>query len=53
MLFVFGMDMFWSDIVFTIYSVMISAGLGLMCGSVSLLSSLAFVHLIYDAGKHD
>ena len=48
MLYVYHMDVFWSDVLFLLYAFYFSNLFGFLCGSVSLLSSLAFIHLIYN-----
>jgi hypothetical protein len=47
MIFEFGMDIFWSDVVFLLYSILVSNLFGLMCGTISLTASLFFVTLLY------
>jgi transmembrane 9 superfamily protein 2/4 len=53
MIFEFGMDIFWSDVVFLLYSILVSNLFGLMCGTISLAASLIFVTLLYQQGKSD
>lgn len=53
MIVVFEMDVFWSDIVFTLYSLLISNCFGLLCGTVSVTASYLFVYLLYTNSKSD
>ena len=52
-LIVFHLDQFSSDIVFTIYSVMFSGCIGLMCGTISVFAYAFFVHMLYGQSKLD
>lgn len=53
MVFVFGMDVFWGDIVFLIYSVTASVLFGFLCGFVSVFFSFVFVQFLYSRSKSD
>lgn len=50
---VFKMDVFWSDVVFLLYAVMMSTCFGLMCGAVSVLASWLFVTYLYALSKSE
>lgn len=47
------MDVFWSDIVFTLYSLLISNCFGMMCSAISVLASYVFVTEMYLNSKSD
>jgi transmembrane 9 superfamily protein 2/4 len=53
MFFEFGMDLFWGDIVYLLYTVLFGSMFGTMCGSMSLMSSFLFVQIIYSTIKSD
>lgn len=53
MIVVFKMDVFWSDIVFLLYSLLISNCFGLMCAAISVIASSAFVTVMYMQSKSD
>jgi transmembrane 9 superfamily member 2/4 len=53
MIVVFQMDVFWSDIVFTLYSLLVSSCFGMMCAFVSVVASWIFVTLLYMQSKSD
>jgi hypothetical protein len=53
MVFVFGMDVFWGDIVFLIYSVTACVLFGFLCGFVSVFFSFVFVQFLYSRSKSD
>ncbi len=53
MISVFKMDVFWSDVVFLLYAVMMSTCFGMMCGAISVLASWVFVTQLYTLSKSD
>jgi hypothetical protein len=53
MIFVFKMDIFWSDCVFLLYSILFSNCFGMMCGTLSVMASFVFVTLLYKSSKSD
>ncbi len=53
MFFDFGMDLFWSDIVYLLYTVLFGSMFGTMCGAFSLITSFFFVKIIYSTIKSD
>jgi hypothetical protein len=53
MFFEFGMDLFWGDIVYLLYTVLFGSMFGTMCGAMSLMASFFFVQIIYSTIKSD
>ena len=53
MFFDFGMDLFWGDFVYLLYTVLFGSMFGTMCGAMSLSASFFFVQAIYSTIKSD
>lgn len=53
MAFVFKIDLISSDIIFLLYSLLVSVFFGMICGVVSLTASFAFVEFIFEQTKSD
>jgi transmembrane 9 superfamily protein 2/4 len=53
MVFVFQMDLLWGDIVYLLYTLLVSVLFSLMCGTISLTASYTFVKFIYSSVKMD
>jgi len=51
MIFVFKMNLFWGDLVYLLYSVLLGSMFSTMCGAISLAASYMFITIIYSATK--
>jgi hypothetical protein len=51
MVFVFKMNLFWGDVVYLLYSVLLGSMFSTMCGAISLASSYMFITIIYSATR--
>lgn len=47
MIFVFEMNLFWSDVVYLLYTLLLGSMFSLMCGAISLAASFSFLTVIY------
>ena len=53
MFFDFGMDLFWGDIIYLLYTLLFGSMFGCMCGTMSLMASFVFITIIYSTIKSD
>lgn len=53
MIFVFGMDLFWGELIYLLYTLLLGSMFAMMCGAFSLTASYMFVTTIYSTIKSD
>ena len=51
MVFVFKMNLFWGDVVYLLYTVLLGSMFAATCGAISLAASYVFLTVIYQSTK--